>query len=108
MITFDDFKKLDVRIGTIISAEIVPEADKLIKLLIDIGEEKIQIISGIREHYPDPVVLVGRQVPVLVNLEPKVIRGNESRGMVLYVVGNENNFTTLGPNHNVENGTQVQ
>ena len=108
MITFDDFQKLDIRIGTIITADIVPDADKLIVLLIDTGEEKVQIVSGIREYFPDPDVLIGKQVPVLVNLEPKVIRGHESRGMVLYVVGDKENFTTLEPAHKVNEGTPVQ
>lgn len=108
MIDFSDFQKLDIRIGTIVSAEIIPEADKLVKLQVDIGEETRQIISGIREYYPDPSVLVGKQVPVLVNLEPKVIRGHESKGMILYVVGDKDNFTTLEPAKKVKEGTPVR
>ena len=108
MITFDDFAKLEIKIGTILEAEIVPEADRLLKLKVNIGAETVQIISGVREHYPDASVLIGRQVPVLVNLEPRMIKGYESKGMILYVVGEGENFTTLEPEHNVENGTQVR
>jgi len=65
MITFDEFKKAEIKIGTILSAEKVPEADRLLKLMINIGEENPrQILSGIAEYYPDPAVLVGKQVPV--------------------------------------------
>lgn len=138
-ITFDEFKKADIRIGTILSAEKVPEADKLIKLMIDLGlktkevsvpaivteilpecegapvlpevvepERDIrQILSGIAEYYPDPSVLVGKQVPVLANLPVRTIRGLESQGMVLYAVG-EGFLTTVGPDHEIPNGTPVQ
>lgn len=108
MITFDDFAKLEIRIGKILEAEIVPEADRLLKFKVNIGAETVQIISGIREHYPDASVLIGKQVPVLVNLEPRMIKGHESKGMILYVVGEGENFTTLEPEHGVENGTQVR
>lgn len=108
MITFDEFKKAEIKIGTVLSVEKVPEADKLLRLMIDLGEEMPrQIISGIAEHYPDLSVLVGKQVPVLVNLPTRVIRGLESQGMVLYVVG-EGFLTTLGPACEVRAGTAVQ
>ncbi|MBI5798417.1 MAG: hypothetical protein HZB10_00610, partial [Candidatus Yonathbacteria bacterium] len=87
-ITFDEFKKAEIKIGTILSAEKVLDADKLIKLMVNLGEEHPrQILSGIAEHYPDPSVLVGKQVPVLANLPTRTIRGLESMGMVLYAVG---------------------
>ena len=88
MITFDEFKKAEIKIGTILSAEKVPEADMLIKFMISLGEEAPrQILSGIAEYYPEPEVLVGKQVPVLTNLPTRTTRGLESQGMVLYVVG---------------------
>ena len=108
MITFDDFAKLEIKIGTILEAEVVPEADRLLKLKVNLGTETVQIISGVREHYPDPSILIGKQVPVLVNLEPRMIKGFESKGMILYVVGEGENFTTLEPEHSVENGTQIR
>lgn len=108
MITFDEFKKAEIRIGTILSAEKVPEADRLLKLVVNLGEENPrQILSGIALHYPDPSVLVGKQVPVLANLPPRTIRGLESQGMVLYAVG-EGFLTTVEPGREVPNGTPVQ
>ena len=107
-ITFDEFKKADIRIGTILSAEKVPEADKLIKLMINLGEENPrQILSGIAMHYEDPSVLVGKQVPVLANLPTRTIRGLESQGMVLYAVG-EGFLTTVNPDREIPNGTPIQ
>lgn len=82
MVTFEDFAKLEIKIGTIISAEKVEDADKLLKLEIDLGDEKRTIASGIAEWYK-PEDLVGKQVPVLVNLEPRNFRGVESQGMIL-------------------------
>lgn len=81
-ITYDDFRKLDLRVGRIESAEEVPGADKLYKLMVDIGSETRQMVAGIKPHYKTEE-LVGRKVVVLTNLEPRVIRGVESRGMVL-------------------------
>ncbi|MFZ2303911.1 MAG: hypothetical protein WAV98_03965 [Minisyncoccia bacterium] len=107
-ITFDEFNKADIRIGTILSVEKVPDADKLLKLMIDMGEEKPrQILSGIAMHYEDPQVLVGKQVPVLANLPTRTIRGLESQGMVLYAVGTDL-LTTVEPSRVVPNGTPVQ
>jgi methionine--tRNA ligase beta chain len=82
-ITFSDFQKLDIHIGTVISAEKVPDADKLIKLVFDLGSEQRQIIAGIAEQFPGPSTLIGQQLPVLVNLEPKTLRGHQSQGMIL-------------------------
>lgn len=84
MITFDDFKKLDMRIGTIVSAARVPGTDKLLTLEINFGTETRHIVAGIAEVYP-PDDLIGKEVPVLLNLEPRKIRGVESHGMVLAV-----------------------
>jgi len=108
MINFEDFTKLDIRIGTIVSVEKVPEADRLLRLMVDVGEDELrQIVSGISEHFPESDVLVGRQVPVLLNLEPRTIRGVESAGMILYVVG-EGMLATLSPSKKVPNGTSVK
>ena len=107
-ITFDEFKKAEIKIGTILAAEKVPEADRLLRLMITLGEENPrQILSGIAEYYPDPSVLVGKQVPVLANLPTRTIRGLESQGMVLYAVGAEI-LTTVEPGQIVPNGTAVQ
>jgi len=81
-ITYDDFSKLDIRTGKIIEAEKVPKADKLLKLLVDIGIEKRTIVSGIAEHF-SPEEIVGKEVSVLINLAPRKLRGIESNGMIL-------------------------
>lgn len=108
MITFDEFKKAEIKIGKILAAEKVPEADRLLKLSIDLGEETPrQILSGIAEYYPNPAILVGKQVPVLANLPTRTIRGLESQGMVLYAVG-EGFLTTVEPSREVPPGTNVQ
>ena len=84
MITFDDFKRLDIRIGRVISAERVEGTDKLLKLEIDLGTEKRQLVAGIAEFFQSEQ-LIGKELPVLVNLEPRKLRGIESQGMVLAV-----------------------
>ena len=83
MITFDDFKKLDIRIGKVVSAERIPGTDKLLKLIFDLGTEQRQVIAGIAEVIDNLESLVGKEMPVLVNLEPRKLRGYESQGMIL-------------------------
>ena len=83
MITIDDFKRLEIKIGKVISVEKVPDTDKLLKFIFDLGTEQRQILAGIAESYPDPSILVGKEMPLLVNLEPKMLRGFESQGMML-------------------------
>jgi methionyl-tRNA synthetase len=78
-ITIDEFKKVEIRIGKIIAAEKMENADKLLKLQVDFGEFQRQILSGIAEHYA-PEELVGKQLPFIVNLEPRMMRGEESQG----------------------------
>ncbi len=107
MIAYEDFAKLDIRLGTIVSAEIVPDADKLLKLVVDVGEESPrQIISGIREFFASPEELVGMQCPFLINLAPRVIRGLESQGMILAAATDET-FTLLNPRHIQKPGTKI-
>jgi len=84
MITIEDFQKLDIRIGKVLSAEKVKGADKLIKLEIDFGAEKRQVVTGMAEFFA-PDYFVGKQIPVIVNLEPRTLKGIESQGMVLSV-----------------------
>jgi len=83
MINIEDFKKLEIKIGKVVSVEKVENADRLLKFIFDIGGEERQIVSGIAESYPDPQKLVGKEVPILTNLEPRTIKGIESNGMVL-------------------------
>jgi len=81
-ITYDDFAKLDLRVATIVEAELHPNADRLLKLQIDLGSEKRQICAGVKAFYA-PEDLVGRQIIVVANLAPRKIRGEESNGMLV-------------------------
>ncbi len=135
MISFEDFKKVEIKIGKILSAEKVVDADKLLKLSVDFGPKSVpmqevvatepvaeqpvqqlvqvaerdirQIVSGIAMHFPDPSVLVGKLSPFVVNLEPRVIRGLESQGMIL-AVGSEGAFSLLETNSTILPGTLVK
>lgn len=108
IISYDDFAKLRIVIGTIISVEVVPEADKLLKLMVEVGEESPrQIVSGIRTYFEDPQVLVGKQAPFLINLQPRVIRGLESQGMIL-AASNEEGFALLHPHIALPAGSMVK
>ncbi len=83
MITIDDFSKVELRVGTVLSAEEVEEAEKLIKLMVDLGEEKPrQVLAGVKQWYK-PSELVGKQVIIVANLEPRMMMGLESQGMML-------------------------
>lgn len=107
-ISYEDFAKLDIRIGTITAVSIVEGADRLLQLMVDIGEdEPRQVISGIREYFADTERLVGQQCPFLVNLEPRTIRGLESQGMIL-AVGDGETFSLLHPTDTVDAGAQVR
>ncbi len=106
MITFDDFKKLEIRVGKITSAERIEGADNLLKLEVDIGETKRQLVAGIAQYYK-PEELVNKQIPVLVNLEMRKIRGVESQGMLLAVVEGEKPIL-LHPDKEVSPGSIIQ
>jgi methionyl-tRNA synthetase len=88
LIEFDEFKRLDLRIGRVKSATPVPKTKKLLKLDVDIGDEERQIVAGIAEHYA-PEDLTGKSIVVVANLKPAVIRGVESRGMLLAATDGE-------------------
>jgi methionine--tRNA ligase beta chain len=107
MISYEDFAKLDIAIGTITAVETIEGADKLLKLTVDIGEEQPrQILSGIKEYFSDVQMLVGKQCPFLVNLQPRVIRGLESQGMILACL-HEDTFALLNPSEELPSGTRV-
>ncbi len=107
-ISYDDFAKLQIGLGTIISVEVVPEADKLLKLMVEVGEtQPRQILSGIREYFADPQVLVGQQFPFLLNLAPRVIRGFESQGMIL-AASHEGELALLSPTTVLPPGSKVK
>jgi len=106
MISIEEFKKLEIKIGKVFEAEKIPESDKLVKLIFDIGGEKRQIIAGIGEIYSDPAVLIGKEMPVLTNLEPKSLMGYESQGMVL-AVDVDGNPILLQPGKEVPPGSII-
>ena len=81
-IVYDDFAKVDLRVATVTAAELHPNADRLLKLQVDLGFETRQICAGIKGHY-DPQQLIGKQVIVVANLQPRTIRGEPSNGMLL-------------------------
>ncbi len=96
-ITYDDFAKVEIKIGTIKSVEVVPEADRLLKLMVDFGEEDLrQIVSGIRTHFADIESLIGLQCPFITNLAPREIKGLVSDGMIL-AVSTDEAFSLLVP-----------
>ncbi|MDP8292541.1 MAG: methionine--tRNA ligase subunit beta [Candidatus Orphnella occulta] len=82
MITFDEFKKIEIKTAKILSVKDHPDADRLYVVDVDLGNEKRQIVAGIKKHYA-PEELIGKDVAVIVNLEPATIRGVESNGMLL-------------------------
>jgi methionyl-tRNA synthetase len=94
VITIDQFRTIELRVGTVRSAEPHPNADRLVVLRVDLGGEERQLVAGIRAHY-DPATLVGRQVIVVANLEPAKLRGVESQGMVLAAADEASNRVVL-------------
>ncbi|MCP9749140.1 methionine--tRNA ligase [Lacihabitans sp. CS3-21] len=105
-IQFDDFAKLDIRIGTILEAEAVKKSKKLLKFLIDDGLEKRTILSGIAEHF-SPEEMVGRQVTFIANLAPRMMMGIESQGMILMAEDKDGSLALLQPHKEVWNGAGV-
>jgi methionyl-tRNA synthetase len=105
-IVFDDFMKLDLRIGTIIEAEQVPKSNKLLKFLVDTGVDKRTILSGIAKHYT-PEEMLGKQVTIVANLAPRKMMGTESQGMILMAEDAEGNLRLLQPNEEVNPGSTV-
>lgn len=104
-ITITDFSKVEVKVGTVLLCEVVPDTDKLLRLMIDVGEaEPRQIISGIAAYVPDPSSLVGRQLAFVTNLEPRTLRGLQSDGM-LFAVGEGDTFAFMTPDRVVPPGT---
>ncbi len=106
VIQYDDFAKLDLRTGTIVAAEKVEKADKLLKLEIDLGFEKRTIVSGIAQHY-DPATIVGKRVVVVANLAPRKMRGIESNGMILMAEDADGSLQFIASDKEVQNGSIV-
>lgn len=106
MINFEDFKKLDLRIGRIVEAERVEGSDKLVKLRVDIGDEERQLVAGIRSSYAAED-LPGRDIVVLVNLVSRSIMGFESQGMLL-AVDSDSGPILLMPDKPVRAGSKIR
>lgn len=106
-ITFDEFKKLDLRVGEIKTAEEIAGADKLYKLSVDLGGETRELVAGIKMFY-DKDRLIGKKIVVLTNLEPRTIRGVVSHGMLL-AASNEDksNLSIISPEKDIINGAKV-
>jgi len=106
-VQYDDFAKLDIRVATILEAERVPKADKLLQLRVDLGFEQRTIVSGIAEHF-EPQALVGKQVLVVANLAPRKLRGIESQGMILTAENSAGKLGLVSPPEGWENGSGVK
>jgi methionyl-tRNA synthetase len=106
-ITFDEFMKMDIRVGTITASEKVEKADKLLKLTVDTGIDIRTVVSGIAEHY-NPEDIVGQKVSVLLNLAPRKIRGVESQGMILMAETKEGELAFVSPTKDLEAGNTIR
>jgi len=114
MISFDDFKKIEVRAGKILTAEKIPYTDKLLKLMVDFGEKDEQgiskprqIVSCVSMYFPDAQVLVGKVCMFVTNLEAREIRGHVSNGMLFAVSTPEGGFSLLEPNNSITPGAKA-
>lgn len=106
MITIDDFKKVELRIAKVISAEKVEGSDKLLKLQVSLGTEERQILAGISKYYV-PDELIGKNIVIVANLEPRKMMGLESQGMVL-AAGDENGISVLTTMRDIPPGSEVK
>lgn len=109
MITIDDFKKVEIKIGEIISAEKVPDSNKLLKLSVHFGEgTPRQIVSGISKYFPEPETLVGKKCAFCTNLEPRALAGLESNGMILAVSTDDGKFSLLETGADIPAGETIE
>jgi len=106
-ITYEDFAKLDIRTGTILTAERVPKTDKLLKLTVDTGIDKRTVVSGIAANY-EPEKIIGQKVTILVNLQPKTLRGIQSQGMILMAENAKGELCFVQQEKDFENGSLVK
>lgn len=123
MISIDDFKKVELRVGEIISAEKVPDSDKLLKLQVDFGKKNSistetgqsvveddvrQIVSGIATYFPNPADLISKKFLFVTNLEPRTIKGFQSNGMILACGGENEPLGLFSPTSEVSNGQKAR
>ena len=109
MISIDDFKKVEIKVGEILSAERIPDTDKLLKLLVNFGEAAPrQVVSGIAAFFPEPLSLVGKKCAFVTNLEPRTIRGFESQAMILASGGGDTPFSLFYPDQALPAGSAAR
>jgi methionyl-tRNA synthetase len=122
MITYDDFAKVEIKVGKILNAEKIPDTDKLLKLSVDFGMQTLieegveikkedirQIVSGISMYFKEPEVLIGKKTMFVTNLEPRMIKGHESNGMLFAVSNSDGSgFSLLEPNDSILIGTKAK
>ncbi len=106
LISYDDFARMDIRTATIMHAERVPKTDKLLKLTVDTGIDKRTVVSGIAEYF-DAETLAGKRVCILLNLQPRVIKGIESKGMLLLAENSDGSLYFIEPAAGADNGTEI-
>jgi len=106
-INYEDFTKMDIRTATIVQAEKIEKADKLLKLTLDLGFEQRTVVSGIAEHYK-PSEVIGKKVSLLANLAPRKMKGVESQGMILMAEDSKGKLSFISPDENWENGQIVR
>jgi methionyl-tRNA synthetase len=106
-VSFDDFSKIDIRTATVLEAVKVPKTTKLLKLRIDTGLDIRTIVSGIAEYY-EPEAIIGKQISIVANLEPKKIKGIESQGMILMAEDKNGRLVMVTPTKNVSNGSMIK
>lgn len=105
MLKFEDFAKLEMRMGTVVEAERVAGSDRLIKVIVDVGNEKRQVVAGFG-HKHTPEELIGKQVPIVLNIEPVMIRGVKSNG--IFMALDDEDATLLVPQNNIPNGSKLK
>ena len=114
-ISYDDFAKVEIKSGKVLSAEKIPDTDKLLKLSVDFNEKDEmgiskprQIVSGISMYFPDPATLIGKTCMFVTNLAPRMIKGFESNGMLFALSDSNGNFSLLEPNQTIPVGTKAK
>ncbi len=107
LITVDDFRKLDLRIAKVVQCEPVPKSEKLLKLQVEVGSERRQIVAGVAQHYR-PEELIGKSIVVVFNLQPAKLMGQESQGMLLAATGADGKLAIVAPARDVESGATVK
>jgi methionyl-tRNA synthetase len=107
LINLDDFKKVDLRVATVLAAERVPRSDKLLKLQVEVGTDRRQVVAGIAQHYA-PENLIGKSIIVVYNLHPAKLMGQESQGMLLAASDAAGRLVIVQPAGTIDSGSKVK